>query len=162
MNNPCSFDSIGNAYSMFSSFVTSMLVVVMHVSSIGKNILNPLSLYIHRNKYIFTIIWTPKIYLQLDTRAAQSPKYACRETLYFVVWQFSFLIWKTILLHFSPPKYFPDPICMLCVFSFFLSTGVDVVDYLLFLNIFRNHLKFKNIYIFLKFTNITLGKEISY
>jgi hypothetical protein len=44
-------------------------------------------LCVRGNKYIFTIIWIPKICLELDTRAVQLQKYACRETLYFVVWQ---------------------------------------------------------------------------
>ena len=86
-NNSYSFDSIGNATSIFSSFATSKLVIAKYVPSIGKNISNPSSLCVHGNKYISTIIWTPKLCLQLNTCATQSQKYACRRTLYIVIWQ---------------------------------------------------------------------------
>lgn len=71
--------------------------------------------------------------LHVDMHAAESQKYTCSETLYFVVWQFSLLARSNKGSILSPPKYSSDPIHTFWVFSFFLSTNVGDVDNLFFL-----------------------------
>lgn len=115
-NNSYSCDSIGNASSIFFLFVTSKLVVITYIPSIGKNISNPSSLYVHGKMYIFQSFEFPKYACNL-TRAPHYHKSTLVEK-HCILWYENFHFWHgiKIVLHLSHPKYFSGSIRILWIF----------------------------------------------